>query len=464
MSRRLAVLIFLLLALPVSAFMAWAMPPYFNVDETNHVMRAETVLQGQFLGVKDETGQSGGMIDSHLLVLLSHYWPSLTSAGQHVTPELVETGQAVRWGGDLRFVHIPNTAIYPANLYLPTIMGLGLGKVFDLTVQDSILLARFFNLGFAAVLMAGALWLAAYGRAAMLAVALWPMSIVQYAACSQDGLLIAMSAMYVALLSRAMVAGRRSTGAEFLWLALLVGLLSMSRPTNLLLLLPLWWVMPARIGRMPGWIAPAVAALFTIGWALHAALYVQVMQFHDGVTPDMGAQLRHVLSHPLIFPEALIRTIDRWGWPLIAAMLGWVGWSHTNIVLSDTVYNFYLKSFGLMLLLGLIDRHNQPALRMKLTVGLTLLGSLLAIFFLQYLTFSAPGATMIDGVQGRYFVPLAFLLCLLPPALAGHFPRLSPRWGVGAALLIALAIGVTTAVSLPHTTMLRLYTGSAAQP
>ncbi|MDG5497621.1 DUF2142 domain-containing protein [Niveispirillum sp. BGYR6] len=461
MSRRLFVLLFLTLALPVSIFMAWSMPPFFNVDETNHIMRAETALQGQFFGKKVGTDQSGGKIDSALLGLLDRYWPMLTDPQKHVTVEHMAAAREIHWGAKQHFVHIPNTAIYPPNLYLPTMIGLGLGKVFDLPVQDSILLARFFNIGFSTALIAAALWLTAWGRGAMLAIALWPMSVAQYAACSQDGLLIAMAALFVALLSRAMADGRRSTGAEFLGMALLVALMSMSRPTNLLFLLPLWWVMPARIGRWPGWVGPAVAALLTIGWSLHAALFVQVMQHHDGISPDMKAQLSYLATHPLAFPKAFLNTLEHWWWPFTVAMLGWVGWAHTNIVLPAPAYDFYLNSFGLLLLLILVDPQNRPAPRQKLTVGLTLLGSVLAIFFLQYLTFTAPAADMVGGVQGRYFVPLAFLLCLLPPALSRYLPV---RHSVPAAALLVLAVGITTAVALPYATMLQVYKGAAALP
>ena len=43
------------------------------------------------------------------------------------------------------------------------------------------------------------------------------------------------------------------------------------------------------------------------------------------------------------------------------------------------------------------------------------LGAIAAVFVLQYLNWSPIGGPSVDGVQGRYFLPVApFLLLLLP--------------------------------------------------
>lgn len=457
MQRNIAVLLFVLLALPVSCFMAWAMPPYFNVDETNHVMRAETVLQGQFFGARDADGSSGGLIDTGLLVLLEQYWPVMSQPGQLVTPDRMVAASAVAWTGETRFVHIPNTAIYPPTLYLPTMAGLWAGKGLDLSVAHSILLARLVNIAFAVGLVALALRLAAFGHAAMLGVLLWPLCLTQYAACSQDGLFIALAALYVALLSRAIADGRKATGVEFLGLAVITLLISMSRPANLALLLPLLLVMPGRIGRVPGWLALPPVLLLTAAWALHAVLFVQVMQVHGDVVPDLRGQLAHMATYPLAFPAALMATLCEWAWPYIVAMLGWVGWGQVNIMLPDALYPAYLWAFGLLLALTALMPGNRPAPTVKAGIAAGLLGTVLAIFLLQYLTFSAVGAGQVDGVQGRYFAPLALLLGLLVPAL-GH--RVPPRAAAVLPVLAGLTLtasAIATAIFLPYAVMMRLH-------
>ncbi|MFV3127457.1 DUF2142 domain-containing protein [Niveispirillum sp. KHB5.9] len=457
MPRNIAVLLFALLALPVASLMAWVMPPYFNVDETNHVMRAETVLQGQVLGVRDADGSSGGVIDTGLLTLLSRYWPVMSEPGGRVGTDRMAEAATIPWAGETRFVNIPNTAIYPPTLYLPTMAGLWLGKGLDLPVEASIRLARLANILCAVGLVAAALRLAAFGHGPMLAICLWPMCLAQYAACSQDGLFIALGALYAALLSRAIAGGRKATGAEFLGLALITLLISMSRPANLALLLPLLFIMPGRIGRVPAWLALPPVLLLTMGWALHAVLYVQVMQVHGDVVPDLRGQLAHLASHPLDFPIAMAATLGEWLWPFTVAMLGWIGWGQVNIVLPDALYPAYLWGFGLLLVLSALSPGNRPAWMPKAGVALGLLGTIIAIFLLQYLTFTAVGADQVDGVQGRYFAPLALLPGLLVPAL-GHLvpPRLQAVLPAAAGLVL-VALGIATAIFLPYAVMMRLY-------
>ncbi|WP_165772090.1 DUF2142 domain-containing protein [Niveispirillum lacus] len=457
MPKNIAILLFLLLALPVSGFMAWAMPPYFNVDESNHVMRAETVLRGHVFGSREPDGSSGGFIDEGLLELLSHYWSTLSEPGRVMSAATMADGETVPWSGRTRFVHIPNTAIYPPTLYLPTMAGLWIGKVLDFGVADSIRLARFANIAACLLLFVTALRLAAFGHGPLVAVALWPLCLAQYAACGQDGLLIALSAVYAALMTRAIARQGRSTAAEFIGLALVSLLLSMSRPANLALLLPLLMVMPGRLGRVPGWAMLLPALLMPVAWALHAVLFVQVMQVHGDVVPDLGAQVLHLLSHPLAFPAALVDTLFQWGWPFTIGMLGWIGWSQVNIILPDALYPFYLWVFGLVLAFSAVTPGNQPGWRVKTGMALGLVGTVLAIFLLQYLTFSAVGAGQVDGVQGRYFAPLALLLGLLVPALGDRLPaRLHPRFATLTLVLLSFT-GILTAVALPHAVTMRVY-------
>ncbi len=457
MPKNIAVLLFLLLALPVSCFMAWAMPPYFNVDETNHVMRAETVLQGHFFGARDVDGSAGGLIDEGLLELLTRYWPVLSEPGRVANPTVTADAATVAWAGKTRFVHIPNTAIYPPTLYLPTMAGLLTGKTLGFGVEDSIRLARLANIVSAALLVVVALRLAAFGHGPLLAVALWPMCLAQYAACSQDGLLIALSALYAALISRAIARQARATPLEFISLALVTLLLSMSRPANLVLLLPLLLVMPARIGRIPGWLPLLPALLLPIAWALHAMVHVQVMQVHGEVVPDLGAQVSYMLRHPLAFPAALVDTLSDWGWPFTVAMLGWIGWSQVTIILPDALYPFYLWIFGLLLALSALAPGNRPGWRLKTGMALALAGTILAVFLLQYLTFSAVGAGQVDGIQGRYFAPLALLLGLVMPSVGQRLPlRLQTALPAMNAILLATG-GIVTAVALPYAVMMRVY-------
>lgn len=460
MPKNIALLLFLLLGLPVSCFMAWAMPPYYNVDESNHVMRAETVLQGHFFGARDTDGSSGGLIDEGLLTLLSRYWPVLSEPAKVTPPALMQEASTVPWAGKTRFVHIPNTAIYPPSLYLPTIAGLWMGKAWDFSVEDSIRLARFMNIACAFLLVTLALHLAAFAHGPLLAVLLWPMCLAQYAACSQDGLFITLSALYAALLTRAIARQERSTLVEFAGLAVITLLLSMSRPANLALLLPLLLVMPNRNGRVPGWLALLAVLLLTVAWSLHAVLYVQVMQVHGTVVPDLGGQLSYMLSHPLAFPSAMARTLTEWIWPFTVAMLGWIGWSHVNIVLPDALYPAYLWVFALILALSTLAPDNRQAWRVKTGVALGLGGTMLAIFLLQYLTFSAVGADQVGGVQGRYFAPLAVLLGLLMPALAARLParlRRLPPVMTGVTIMLLMATGIVTAVALPYAVMMRVH-------
>ena len=46
------------------------------------------------------------------------------------------------------------------------------------------------------------------------------------------------------------------------------------------------------------------------------------------------------------------------------------------------------------------------------------MAGIITVFAFQYLTWTLPGATVIGGVQGRYFIPLALFVPLMLPKLS----------------------------------------------
>ena len=419
--HRLLPALFALFALPVVIFLAFAMPMFGNVDEPNHLMRAEMIVGGQWLGQRPEPGQSGGKVDTGLLLLLQSYEPMLRGEETVLTGARVQAGRAVPWTGDRVFIHIPNTAIYPPVFYLPMAAALAYGQAEAWPVQDTVTLARLVNGLLSVAAGALALHLARAGRWMLFATLLLPMSLAQFAAASQDALLLSCSALMLALLSRPLGEDRPATWPEFAAAALLVAALSAARPTHLAFALLLPLIAPGPLGRLP---RPAVGALgagavvaAVLAWIALTVAWVHVQQLSaGGVLPDVGAQLRHVLERPFAFPAALWNTLDggKW-WGTLVMLLGWLGWAQMNMPVPGWYLSAALPVLGLALVADAVGA-GRPRPRAALALLAAAAVNAVGIYFVQYLSFSAVGAASVEGVQGRYFLPVLGMAGLLAAA------------------------------------------------
>ncbi len=458
MLRRWLAPLYLLYALPLVLFMAINVPVFLNADETNHMMRAEMVLGGDVIGRRSDQGQSGGKIDGHILDVLRIYWPMLSTPDLRLTRTITEPGGQVQWGGDRIFTHIPNTAIYPPTLYAPLIAGLGLGKVLDLSIADSFILARMVSALVSVGLAALAIQIAARGRLMLFATMLLPMSITQMAAFSQDGLLIAGGALLVALLTRPLAEERPATNAEFVGIAALIVLLSWSRPTNLAFILLLLPLAPRLTGRISVATVFPASMVLVLGWIVWMAAAVAVQQVWGNVVPSVPGQIRHLMANPLDFFRALDQTLFTGSgyWGTVVMMLGWVGWGQFNITFEHWFYVAILWMLVAAVLSDLLaaGRHSS---RFALLAAATILISAVGIYFLQYLSFSAVGGMEVSGVQGRYFVPLLASIGLALPAAAQWLPQPWTRRVRTLLTLPVLVFPLLTMIIMPHTIIARAY-------
>ena len=65
--------------------------------------------------------------------------------------------------------------------------------------------------------------------------------------------------------------------------------------------------------------------------------------------------------------------------------------------------------------------NGREALQMRVALILGAIVSAICVFGALYITWTPPGAATADGVQGRYFLPLALIFAALP------LPRGMPR-------------------------------------
>jgi uncharacterized membrane protein len=134
----------------------------------------------------------------------------------------------------------PNTVVYPPFFYIPSAIGVLVGRVAKMTVVETLEVSRVMT-GMAAVAVGAAAIACAGGAAVWIFMILTlPMSLSLIASSSQDGLLLACSALAGALVVRALRWPSNSNWKLFAWLVVTLGLVAMARPPyGVLAVLPL---------------------------------------------------------------------------------------------------------------------------------------------------------------------------------------------------------------------------------
>jgi hypothetical protein len=408
------------IALVFGALFIALTPPFGVGDETTHFERSYETATGAVFG--------GYGLPAGMQVFIDDAFGRIKS-GEPVTAE-----DFARWGAiDLQADHItaypdPVRAImrqqspgfYP---HLATVMagGVALG----LKPLMLLYLGRFASLLTGLLLVRAAIARApATFRPALLLAGLLPTAIVFSSGVNVESLMIGLAFFYFALIAdhaaRPEVKLSRGDIALLLGAAIALGQFKVAYflLPGLAILLPATKFASARqrILVLLGAMLPGL--LIGVGWALLASekmLGGIVYSTAPGNRVSPGEQLQWILAHPLGYLDVLRHTL--FGAPAGAgywhSMLAEGGW--TNIRADGTTY--FILTIALIMVWASGPKP-PPALARPQAVALQLTmfaATAFGFITILYLGWTQVGGPVIEGVQGRYFLPILPLLLAAAP-------------------------------------------------
>ena len=448
---------FVLYGLLATVFLAINMPPYQNPDETAHFMRAAQVAEGRVIGTRFARIEADGQAhvlagDAGDIAIALAFFPFDPIRGH---PETKATRSM--WAGNIHWgrarVMLPNTntAANPPLFYVPGAIGVLIGRAARMTVVQTLALSRLLT-GVAAVAV-GALAIATAEGAAVWLFALLtlPMALAQIASTSQDSLLLACSALAGALLVRALrVPGARDRTLLIGLVAMLILVATARPPYGALALLPLALKGSPWRSRL---LAAALVVAAVLAWSGIAAA-TALTNVGQGFGADPPAQLARLRADPLLLVHATWSALALHWRGLLEMFVGRLGWY--DLELPQAYRTAALAMLGVAALAAMTGLRGQrigAGSRLAIAAGVLL--SAAGLFAIEYVTWTAPGAPIVEGVAGRYFLPLALAGAALLPAF-GH-----ARWArLHAALVLAVAaFPVVTLTVVMRAVVLRYYLG-----
>ena len=426
--------LFLVLSLVSSLFLAWNLPPFQGADEIAHFDRINMIASGRLIGervMRDGILVAGGNEERALGAAAAPFDAIRFHPENKATAYEYAAALEYRWGGDTAPVEFGGAAIYPPVLYFPAALGAELGKVLDRPVIQTLYMARTAQALICSLIGFVALGWARRSRLFLYSVLLLPMSTALYGYATLDGPLIAVTALGCALVCRCISENRALSRGELVGAAACFALAGVTKLPYALFAL----VLPAVPSERPRWrwIATGAVLAVSFAWTAWAATAIQVPVDPASPVANPRAQLAYLLGHLTAIPALALHTLAIHGRLYAESFVGVLGWLDTE--LPGAYYPLAWSVTGLALAAAVPAAWPAGWQRMPWAAGLLGLWVFGAIYAALYVTWSGVGAPVIEGVQGRYFIPLACFACL---TLEGS-RSLIPDGGAGRALRLALA-------------------------
>ncbi len=366
-------------------------------DETAHLSRAMYLAQGKFIVSEND---SDLLISKDYDLLYEQSQKTILENDLNVHDSSI---QIVESDG------LKATNAYAFVSYIPQALGIGFGRLVNLSVLWSFYLGRIINLLFYATMIALAVKITPVFKQFFFIAGTIPMAVYISASYNQDafgiGIIFVATAYFLYLLNKEKKSIKLSEILGYIGLCMLIVL---TKFPFVLLVLLLVFIPVNKFNRSSTYLLVfpgiLITAVFSLIWM---KFYTAIPHPFVPEGVNMVEQIRFFIANPIINSQILARnllegTVDI----LMLFNFGWLSYNSNGLAL---LYLFFL---GAMTVFYPREFIQKPLTR--LGSGLVILAIYLAINLSMYLTWTPVGSSLIEGVQGRYFIGI---LPLIPLAL-----------------------------------------------
>ncbi|OUO60426.1 hypothetical protein B5F73_03830 [Olsenella sp. An270] len=372
--------------------------------------------------------------------VLYHYHsdPSLTAPTVNRSLYRTVVQSFALFAGDAELVQVPVDSSYAVEanlpqLKLPSALGIVLARIIGLGSVPLFYLGRLFNFAFFVILVVAAVKITPIGRNIFKVVSLLPMTLHVASSYSYDAGTIGLAFLFCALALKAMCLERKLDKRELAALAVAAVLMAPCKVIYsfllvILMLLPSDRFATPKSGRLYkfGVIGGIIAFVALLRIDTFAAMFVNttsqtVSEVSSSSSPAYYS-FTDLVTDPLGTVALLARTTDAYAdfymLSMVGAQLGWF---------QSTLFAPYYAALPLFFILALSSVRSPEDKEILPRAPRAAFFGAFAVFYIALLVefaiaWTTDGSFLIEGVQGRYFLPMLPLLLL---ALRGRTVTLS---------------------------------------
>ena len=396
---------YLFFALVLGSLFVVVTPPGGVPDEPAHLAKIVLVENGQWVG-----GHEGAVLDPPLSKLLGPFDGFLNPATQFEAAEVLEHASAPLRCRPAKEDFVGSAASYSPTMYTVGAVLLNLSCRADTTVGAFFYAARWLNLLLSVTLTFFALRAAGPLSWPIAMFALMPMSLFEQASLTADSMTLGLGFLMMGL--HAGLASGHLQLTRRLELGILVAsvALAFTKPGAAWLCAGFLLTWPAYRPHVRRF-AVMCFMLILVPWILHATWVLWSSQYGiPRVGIDVSANVNALTEDPSRVAMLVWNTFtgDE-GEFLYMSVVGRLGW--LDVVMSYWAYSLgYLVLAASLLMKG--DATRDPPRFTRPVAILLGLGAVLIPVAPMYLYWTTQSAQAVQGLQGRYFIPmLAFIAC-----------------------------------------------------
>ncbi len=400
-------------------------PPLWGLDEQAHFARAYKITEGSFISNTDANNPANSMPTnfSELFNYRVHDILDVVKNGSILDRKDVTDSEVYTAFGSQKFSesrgYFPVIANYSPVAYPGPVFAILVAKLLNLSMGMTLLLARLLSLVAYIVIVAVALWLLRSTKVKWLifSLALLPTSIFQAAVVTADNTMIAISILFFSALISLFVTKNPRDKIISKWILAITSILApLTKANQLFISLVLLFIPAKLLGGKKQSIRYKVAVIAVmvvaaVGWSFVSQVTQggSVTQRADQAIISPSSQIEYAMTNPHLFAEAIIRSLISFGDAYFSGLFITVSGNSIRIPI---VIAFMLV--GALLLTAFYAKDDLKNFR-KINTWLSVLALLtsLSIFGALYAGFTPLAGRVVEGVQGRYFLPLLLPLIMM---------------------------------------------------
>lgn len=419
--------IFLKYMMVFGVILLFAIPPFQVPDETVHYYNAVGFAQGDFFPEYKE-GTYIGREFPQAIIDYAEYWDQLDHAKSGEDRADVIRLLDYAWGDNVDFSHKVFKGYWASNTSMVGYVFSGFGMIvcrlifrvlgFRISPYNLMLCGRLSNLMFYIAAVYYAIRISPIYKKTMIVLAMMPMCLYQSTTLSYDAILLPACFLLFALVLKYVSEGERRVSKTDFFLMCLVSLILFNvKSVYAPLLLGLAFIPKEKFGGQRRYIAAGIMIVLCgmmVFLANRMLLQMSIKGFRNEYAPARKAQSQYLMTHIFYFWRIIFNSIMTYKRHYLFGFIGNLG--IFKLLLPPIVLLFY----ELLIPLIMIWESNcgkVMSVYQKVLLGLMGILAIYASFAGIYISWTSIqkgiGVDLVDGMQGRYFIPLAIFLPLL---------------------------------------------------
>jgi uncharacterized membrane protein len=455
--------IFLVIGIIFGIIFLIVTPPFQVPDEEVHFYKAYTLSEGML--TPEKVGNETGYYVSQSLLYDTQKFRYLRFQPEHKvkTNSIIFSLETPINSNNLVFLDYHNVGVpipiaYPPIPYIIPALAMGL---ISFIVNPSVLflmyIGRLVNLLVWAILIYLAIKITPVHKWVFVLLALMPMTLFQAASLSVDSFTMGICFLTIAFIFKLSFKENNINKKDILILLIFTLLITLSKPGYVIILMALLMIPIVKFR------SKAKKLILLMLVPLTAFISNKVWNSLLVLDTTTGGSGRHnsfysIIADPINFINIVINTINLKFNFYLVTFVGKFGWLDTPLALKTSIAVYLAGIYlGIIILTALIDKNKlNVSLKQKIIAFSTTALLAILIFVSQYTSWTAKGATIIEGVQGRYLLPLTPLIFIIlynnkdKISIKGKKINLSPKnisLLVIPVVLVYLTVSVFTIIS-----------------